>query len=129
MNITEIAVMLTFAASLDGRIQPDEGTVMAWSNVLDNRIDTFWASEYVKKHYGRTGDMLIPSALNKAWSDHSRLKVLNQPDLDSHCGKTGCKCTHRLCYKGWIDPDPNIDTKYLTVEKCVVCRPAVTVSS
>ena len=77
MNITEIAVMLTFAASLDGRIQPDEGTVMAWSNVLDNRMDAFWASEYVKKHYGRTGDMLIPSALNKAWSDHSRLKVLS----------------------------------------------------
>jgi hypothetical protein len=125
MNITEVAVMLTFIASLDGRIQPDEATVIAWSNVLDSQMETTWASGYVKNHYGKTGDMVIPSALNKAWGDHSRLKIINHVDLDSHCGKPGCKCTHRLCYKGWIDPDPNIEVKYLTVEKCVICRPPV----
>jgi hypothetical protein len=126
MNITEIAVMLEFVASLDGRIQPDEATVIAWSTVLDKRMDGNWASEYVKNHYGKTGDMLIPSSLNRAWGEHARIKVLTQPDNDSHCGKAGCRCTHRLCYKGWIDPDPNLEVKYLTVEKCVVCRPPVT---
>jgi hypothetical protein len=160
MNITEVAVMLTFIGTLDGRIQPEEATVMAWSNVLDDRIEAQWASDYVKNHYARTGDMIIPSSLNHAWSEHSRLKVLTQPDNDAHCGKPGCRCTHRLCYKGWVDGpikevgDESVrrDIKllikekatmseirqaikgrvrfvpergYVTVEKCVVCRPGV----
>ena len=38
------------------------------------------------------------------------------PDLDGHCGKQGCLCTHQKCYMGWID---KVD--YQT-SPCWICR-------
>lgn len=44
-----------------------------------------------------------------------------KPNIDAHCGRPGCFCTHNGdCYRGWIDswnlPDP------ITIP-CRNCRP------
>lgn len=35
--------------------------------------------------------------------------------LEAHCGRGGCLCAHRSCFKGWIDSDD-------TTAPCPVCR-------
>lgn len=106
MNHKEIAIMLTFASTIDGRLQPDQATVLAWAEVLKPDIDHKWAAEYVKKHYGLMDAMLVPSALNRAWGERKRLTHearITPTNVDSHCGRSGCGCEHRVCYRGWID--------------------------
>lgn len=103
MNTTEVTIMLTFISSIDGRLQPDEGTVLAWMQVLASDMEAKWASQHIKNHYGKTGDMLIPSNLNRAWHMYKQTRMLTAPDIESHCGRSGCPCTHRMCYRGWID--------------------------
>ena len=107
MKLSEITVMLTFINALDGRLQPDQATVVAWSNVLTANMSSVWASEFVKKHYANSGDMVIPSMLNKAWYEKQQFVQLANPkqNIESHCGKSGCMCNHTICYRGWIDTD------------------------
>lgn len=118
MRNSEIAIMLTFVNTLDGRINPDDATVISWGNVLTKDMNATWAAEFVKKHYGKTGDMLIPSMLNKAWYEHKSIHQSAQIDrttLEAHCGKSGCTCNHTACYKGWIDTET-------TTSPCGMCR-------
>ncbi len=124
MNNQQLAVMLSFASTLDGRVPCDEAAVMAWAAVVDTDIDTSWAADFVKKHYGRTDDMLVPSALNRSWRQHRATQQaarIATSGGDRHCQRTGCPCTHsEPCYKGWIDREHESVTA-----PCSVCRPTV----
>lgn len=108
MNRTEVAAMLTYVNTLDGRVGYDVPTVQAWSDVLIGQIESGWAATFVRKHYATSNDCITPSWLNKGWREHesfmqARALVENS---EAHCGKVGCRCTHsEPCYKGWLDRD------------------------
>ena len=70
MTKAQIAELLAFAATLDGRLPYDDGGVEAWAAVLDESIEGLWAVEFVRHHYGRTDDFLSPAVLNTAWHKH-----------------------------------------------------------
>ena len=36
--------------------------------------------------------------------------------IEEHCGRGECQCTHRMCYKGWMQNNP------VRAIPCVVCR-------
>jgi hypothetical protein len=122
MNTKEIAVMLSFASTLDGRVPFDEVGVTAWAHVLEPDIENRWAADFVKRHYGRTSDMLIPSVLNKGWLEHKRNQRLTTlTTSESHCQRLGCTCTHTdACFKGWLDIEDR------TVP-CSICRSSLAV--
>jgi hypothetical protein len=108
MKNSEIAIMLTFVNTLDGRIQSDDATILAWAEVLSKTIDAAWAAEYVKSHYAKIDTMLHPSGMNRAWAERTRYQIASKPDkvnLDRHCGRSMCPCNHTACYVGWIDFD------------------------
>ena len=120
MNKSDISAMLIFASTLDGRIPYDPQAVEAWAQVLNNRIDTGWAAQFLKSHYGKADDLITPSHFNRAWSDYERYKVINHSGEknDGHCGKAGCRCVHTgQCYRGWVDSQ----TEGMTAP-CPICR-------
>lgn len=126
MNKSDIAFVLSFASTLDARVPFDEAAVEAWALVLDADMEGKWAGEYVKKHYGRGDDLLIPSVLNRGWQEAKRARAQAKWSGDAeaserHCRRTGCQCTHTSpCYKGWIDREDNTATS-----PCPVCRPSL----
>lgn len=123
MNKSDIAVMLSFASTLDGRVPFDEAAVEAWAVVLDPDMEGKWAADFVKKHYGRGDDLLIPSTLNRGWVEAKRARAQakfsgDAEASDRHCRRTACQCTHTSpCYRGWIDREDNSATV-----PCPVCR-------
>ena len=118
----EIAIMLSFSSTLDGRVPFDEAAVEAWSLVLDADMDARWASGYAKKHYAKTDDIIHPSGFNKAWADAKRNRAalaltIDKELLDRHCQRANCSCTHTgTCYRGWIDAAES------STSPCPVCR-------
>lgn len=123
MNKSEIALFLSFASTLDGRVPFDEAAIEAWALVLEKDMEGKWASEFVKKHYARGDDMLIPSVMNRGWQESKRTRAQavwsgDAEASDRHCRRTGCQCTHSApCYRGWIDKEDNSSTS-----PCPVCR-------
>lgn len=124
MNKREIALLLSFASTLDGRVPFDEAAVEAWALVLEPSMEGKWAHEYSKRHYGTVDTVLIPSVLNKGWQEvvkarnESRWATSSAEVSDRHCRRSGCQCTHtESCYMGWIDGEDSHKTS-----PCPICR-------
>lgn len=116
MTDQEVAALLVFLNELDGRHSPNEIKVRAWVSVFDESapgMTVTFARDVARRHYSLLDDMITPSAFVRAW----RLKQgLEQVFTESHCRKADCGCTHRVCYRGWIDLDDG------TTQPCGVCR-------
>ena len=119
MDKIAISAMLTFASTLDYRLNNEPDTVEAWALVLDENMNQHWAAKFVRTHYKRSQTVLTPSMINQAWQEHQSLLAGNGTgELDAHCGMTGCMCSHVApCYRGWIDNEGVAFTS-----PCPVCR-------
>lgn len=119
MTEQEILTLLVYLNELDGRHSPNEIKVKAWADVLNDSasdMDLQFARTTAKKHYALLEEMLTPAVLVRAWRLHRAAKKHGEPVPDSHCRKHSCQCSHRVCYRGWIDSD---DGK---TWPCGVCR-------
>lgn len=67
MNASDTAKVFAYACLFDGRLQADEGKIMAWHTALDPEIPFEWAKYFVGLHYSRTDAVIQPSYFNKDW--------------------------------------------------------------
>lgn len=67
MNKQQVATILTMAAAVDDRIDPDNPRVVMWTECLHPEMDIEWAKKYVVKHYAEAKTILMPADLNQAW--------------------------------------------------------------
>jgi len=124
MNEHEVLTLLLYCTELDQRHSPNEVKVAAWSDVFSAEafgMGLEFAQGVARKHYGLLDEMISPAVFVRAWREHRRFTGVSKPvvgDVERHCGKTGCRCTHgQPCYRGWIDFEGE---PYTT--PCGVCR-------
>jgi hypothetical protein len=77
----QIAELLAFASTLDGRLPTDSGGVEAWALVLDEGMDAMFALEAARQHYADGDFMLTPAHLNKRWRDYRKARAETRPSL------------------------------------------------
>ena len=125
MNLEGTAVLLTYINQLDARIVLSETRVAAWSNLLTEQAPSLTSEEaqrFVTQHYANQSTAITPDLLVKVCreKEQAREAAMLPQDIDSHCGRTGCPCTHSgLCFKGWIDSQEGRATP------CRQCRTAL----
>lgn len=121
MNTHEAVQLLAIIGGFDARAIPtDEASLHlkaeAWARAFDQTMPYRFAAANVVSHYASSDEPITPATTNDAWhranSNHG-----DDDRMDSHCGKTGCICSHSAgCYRGWVDTDA-------TTEPCQQCRP------
>lgn len=72
MTPQEVALLLTAAASVDDRIDPDEARVAAWSAMLLPDMPFVDAREFLVAHYRDRRDIVMPADLNTRWRSRRR---------------------------------------------------------
>lgn len=122
MRPTEVARLLLFVHALDQRHDTDDIRVQAWTATLDQecpRMEYRWAQSAASSHYAKDAGMLTVEHLIRGWKAHERT-LQTTAELDAHCGRPGCACTHGSgCFKGWRD-SPDGPTS-----PCPTCRAAL----
>lgn len=97
-------------------VDADPVAALMWHSALDRGMPLSWALEQVAGYYGRPGEArkpMVPGMLNGAWRERQRAGLGSD---EAHCGRLGCACRHRECYRGWLDGvEP--------VVRCRVCHP------
>ena len=64
MRASEAAVVLTYAASLDGRDE-SRAAASAWADVLDENVTLADAMQIVKEHYAESKWKIMPADINE----------------------------------------------------------------
>lgn len=67
MNRSEVAKLFAYACLFDGRIQADEGKILAWDAALYPEIPFEFAKYFVSVHYMKEDRVIAPVYFNKAW--------------------------------------------------------------
>lgn len=67
MNRSEVAKLFAYACLFDGRIQADEGKILAWDAALIPEIPFEFAKYFVSVHYMKEDKVIAPVYFNKAW--------------------------------------------------------------
>lgn len=119
----DATLLLAFIGQLDPVALPAkesdlQAKSLAWAATIVN-MPLREAQMIATQHYARSSEPITPSHINAAWSDRQAVERMSHTELtDSHCGRSGCPCTHAAgCYKGWIDREGASTTP------CRQCRP------
>lgn len=82
MERSDVARLFAYACFYDGRLQADEGKILAWGEALDSRMTLDWARKFVIGFYSiNNKTMVTPADFNlefyremreKRDKDHSR---------------------------------------------------------
>lgn len=67
MNRSEVAKVFAYACFFDGRLQADEGKILAWDAALIPEITFEFAKYFVAVHYMKEDKVIAPVHINKAW--------------------------------------------------------------
>lgn len=67
MNRSEVAKLFAYACLFDGRLQADEGKILAWDASLLPDITFEFAKYFVSVHYMKEDKVIAPVHFNKAW--------------------------------------------------------------
>lgn len=67
MNRSEVAKLFAYACLFDGRLQADEGKILAWDAALNTDITFEWAKYFVSVHYMKEDRVIAPVYFNKEW--------------------------------------------------------------
>lgn len=126
LTVTDVKNMILVAHQYDQRHEVTEAKIASWHLLFTEQAPTMtaqWAQRQVVAHYARTDMMLVPSKLVREWKDTLHATRIHADDIDAHCGRSGCTCTHNdTCYRGWVDlVDDN--GAHLRTAPCPVCRP------
>lgn len=67
MNRSEVAKLFAYACLFDGRLQADEGKILAWDAAINSDITFEWAKYFVSVHYMKEDRVIAPVYFNKEW--------------------------------------------------------------
>ena len=67
MNRSEVAKLFAYACLFDGRLQADEGKILAWDAALYPQMDFEFAKYFVSVHYMKDDKVIAPVYFNKEW--------------------------------------------------------------
>lgn len=93
MTPSEVAKVFAFACFFDGRLQADEGKILAWHTALYEDITFEFAKTFVSQHYMESEAVIQPVFFNREWAKrkrHERERVLTQSymlELEENKGK------------------------------------------
>lgn len=68
MNPSEVAKLFAYACLFDGRLQADEGKILAWHAALYQDMTFEFAKYFVSVHYMNDDKVIQPSYFNKDWA-------------------------------------------------------------
>jgi hypothetical protein len=68
MNRSEVAQLFAYACLFDGRLQADEGKILAWDAALLPEITFEFAKYFVSVHYMNDDRVIAPVNFNREWS-------------------------------------------------------------
>lgn len=136
MNRHDIDRLLVYIRARDGR-HVDNAVALAWLDDLGD-IGYDEAKQAVGEHYRTSDERIMPAHIRH----RVRQAALAQAPggYGSHCGRTGCPCTHTGgCQAGWIDNSPTdvqadlfdesdpqappVRVLYDSVRPCPACAP------
>jgi hypothetical protein len=67
MNRSEVAQLFAYACLFDGRLQADEGKILAWDSSLMPDMTFEFAKYFVSVHYMNDEKVIAPVYFNKEW--------------------------------------------------------------
>jgi hypothetical protein len=67
MNRSEVAQLFAYACLFDGRLQADEGKILAWDASLVPDMTFEFAKYFVSVHYMNDEKVIAPVYFNKEW--------------------------------------------------------------
>lgn len=67
MNRSEVAQLFAYACLFDGRLQADEGKILAWDSALLPDMTFEFAKYFVSVHYMNDEKVIAPVYFNKEW--------------------------------------------------------------
>ena len=67
MNRSEVAQLFAYACLFDGRLQADEGKILAWDSALLPDMTFEFAKYFVSIHYMNDEKVIAPVYFNKEW--------------------------------------------------------------
>jgi hypothetical protein len=67
MNRSEVAKLFAYACLFDGRLQADEGKILAWDAALHPDMTFEFAKYFVSVHYMKDEKVIAPVYFNKEW--------------------------------------------------------------
>lgn len=67
MNRSEVAKLFAYACLFDGRLQADEGKILAWDAALIPDMTFEFAKTFVSIHYMKDDKVIAPVYFNKEW--------------------------------------------------------------
>jgi hypothetical protein len=70
MNRSEVAQLFAYACLFDGRLQADEGKILAWDAALKEDMTFEFAKYFVSVHYSNDDKVIAPVYFNKEWLRH-----------------------------------------------------------
>lgn len=75
MNRSEVAKLFAYACLFDGRLQADEGKILAWDAALNSDITFEWAKYFVSVHYMKEDRVIAPVYFNKEWDRQNAHRI------------------------------------------------------
>lgn len=67
MNRSEVAQLFAYACLFDGRLQADEGKILAWDSALIPEMTFEFAKYFVSVHYMGDDRVIAPVNFNREW--------------------------------------------------------------
>jgi hypothetical protein len=68
MNRSEVAQLFAYACLFDGRLQADEGKILAWDSALIPEMTFEFAKYFVSVHYMNEDRVIAPVNFNREWT-------------------------------------------------------------
>ena len=68
MNRSEVAQLFAYACLFDGRLQADEGKILAWDAALLPEMTFEFAKYFVSVYYMNEDKVIAPVHFNREWS-------------------------------------------------------------
>lgn len=68
MNRSEVAQLFAYACLFDGRLQADEGKILAWDAALVPEMTFEFAKYFVSVHYMNEDRVIAPVNFNREWT-------------------------------------------------------------
>ena len=72
MTRSEVAQLFAYCCLFDGRLQADEGKIMAWFATLYEPMTFEFAKYFVAVHYSQKDTVIQPSYFNNEWARQKR---------------------------------------------------------
>jgi hypothetical protein len=105
MNATEVQDCLTYLLDRSPQTRLNDGTAKAWAEDFA-RWDYATGREAIRRATGDkpfVGIAEITAQVRIIRQEQINQRRVAEKFAEAHCTRTGCRCNHDACYKGWTD--------------------------